>query len=406
MGAVLVTAPITQRPEMSTSQPTRGSRPPLWRDLRVIRVVIQVLAIAVVSVIAYVLWFNLTNNMKRAGLSTNFDFLTQPLGVDIAGSDLSSGAPIWQGLLVGIKNTFALVIVGIPLLTVLGVLVGVGRLSTNWLVAKSSSIFVEVLRNLPPLLIIFLIFNAVILRLPVLEDSWEILDLIIINNRFTAVVSFTAQPGFGVFWLIMGVAVLIAIWVWLWRTRRFERTGKRHHRWRWSIGLLLGTAVIAFWVLDGPIDLSFPTLDGRALEGGYVGLASYFAVLAALVLYTSSHVAEIVRGSIQAVPRGQTEAADSLALSPFQRLRYVVLPQATRIAIPPIISQYLNFTKNTSLAIAIGYAEITRITFQTIGNGQPAPQLIAILMASYLVFSLTISLVVNVLNRRLQYVTT
>jgi general L-amino acid transport system permease protein len=151
--------------------------------------------------------------------------------------------------------------------------------------------------------------------------------------------------------------------------------------------------------------LSRPELDGRALEGGFQGLTAYFAVLAALVLYTASHVAEITRGSILAVPKGQTEAANAIGLTAFQRLRHVTLPQAMRIAIPPVISQYLNFTKNTSLAIAVGYADITRITFQAIGNGQPAPQLIAILMASYLLFSLVISLVVNLVNRRLQLVT-
>jgi general L-amino acid transport system permease protein len=163
--------------------------------------------------------------------------------------------------------------------------------------------------------------------------------------------------------------------------------------------------LVGFFALGGPIGLSQPILDGRSLEGGYVGLASYFGVLVALVLYTASHVAEIVRGSIQAVPKGQSEAANSLALSSFQRLRHVVLPQAMRIAIPPVINQYLNFTKNTSLGIAIGYAEVTRITFQTIGNGQPAPQLIALLMLVFLAFSLTISLVINLVNRRMQLVT-
>jgi general L-amino acid transport system permease protein len=384
---------------------TRQTRPPIWRDIRVLRVALQVLVVGLLAVVGYVLWFNLTNNMKRAGLSTGFDFLTQPLGVDIAGSDLSSTAPVWRGLLVGIKNTFALVIVGIPLLTILGLVVGVARLSSNWLVARAAALYVEILRNLPPLLIIFFVFNAVILRLPRLEDSWTILDLFIVNNRFVAMVSFTTAPGFGAFWLVMGVAILGAIWVWIWRTRREEKTGAKSHRGLWAGGLILVVAVVAYLALGYPIRLSFPRLDGRALEGGFSGLTAYFAVLAALVLYTASHVAEIVRGSIQAVPKGQSEAADSLALSPFQKLRHVTLPQAMRIAIPPVISQYLNFTKNTSLAIAVGYAEITRITFQTIGNGQPAPQLIAILMACYLVFSLTISLVVNILNRRFRYVT-
>ena len=390
---------------MTVAEATRRKRPPLWRDVRVLRVVAQVMAIAGVGVVAYVLWFNLTNNLRAAGLPTDFDFLTQPLGVDIAGSDLSPGATIWRGLLVGVKNTLALVVVGIPVLTVIGVVVGIARLSTNWLVAKTAGLYVEVLRNIPPLLIIFFAFNAVILRLPVLQESINIGDLVIINNRYLAVVGFTAQPNFGPFLLILAVALLLAAGVWWWRTHRSERTGEPHHRFLWSTAVFVIVATIAFAALGRPIGLSRPELDGRALEGGYVGLASYFAVLAALVLYTASHVAEIVRGSILAVPKSQTEASNALGLSFLQRLRHVVLPQAMRIALPPLINQYLNFTKNTSLAIAIGYAEVTRITFQTIGNGQPAPQMIAILMALYLVFSLTISLVANLVNHRLQLVT-
>jgi general L-amino acid transport system permease protein len=381
------------------------SRPPLWRDVRVLRAVIQVVAAALVFIVLYVLWFNLTNNLRAAGLPTDFDFLTQPLGVDIPGSDISPSAPIWRGLLNGVKNTLALVVVGIPLLTIIGVLVGVARLSTNWLVSKAAGLYVEILRNLPPLLIIFFVFNAAILRFPLLQESLNIGDLVLINNRYIAVAGFTVQPNFGPFLAIMGLALLIAAGVWWWRTRRSERTGEHHHRFAWAFGVFTVLSLIGFFALGGPVGLSRPVLDGRALEGGYVGLAAFWAVLAALVLYTASHVAEIVRGSILAVPRGQTEAANAIALSSFQRLRYVILPQAMRIAIPPIISQYLNFTKNTSLAIAIGYAEMTRITFQLIGNGQPAPQMIALLMGGYLVFSLIISLVVNLVNRRLQLVT-
>ncbi|MCI0425199.1 MAG: ABC transporter permease subunit [Actinobacteria bacterium] len=384
----------------------RPQHPPLWRDIRVLHALAQIVAAAAVAVVVAVLWWNLTNNLRRAGLTTDFSFLTQPLGVDIAGSGAGPGTPIWRGLLVGVKNTFALVVVGVPLLTILGVVIGVGRLSTNWLVARMCAFYVEMFRNLPPLLIIFSFFNAVVLRLPLLEDSWNPMGLAVVNNRFIAVTGFSAQPGFGVYWLIIGATLLAAVWLWVWRTRRWERTGSPHHRLAWSGGILGAVTVIAFLVLDGPVALSIPVLEGRVLEGGFRGLGSYFAVLVALVLYTASHVAEIVRGSILAVPRGQTEAANALALSPWQRLRYVILPQAMRIAIPPTISQFLNFTKNTSLAIAVGYAEITRIVFQTIGNAQPAPQLVAVLMLAYLVFSLTISAVVNILNRRLRYVTT
>jgi general L-amino acid transport system permease protein len=383
----------------------RRSRPPFWRDVRVLRVVAQLVAVAGVATILYVLWFNLTNNMRARGIPLNFDFLRQPMGVNIAGSNVGSSAPIWRGLQVGIKNTFALVVVGIPLLTIIGVLVGIARLSTNWLVAKAAALYVEVLRNIPPLLIIIFAFNAGILQLPRIENSGTPLDLLVVNNRFIAVTGFTAQSGFWQFWALFGVALIAALGLWMWRTRRSEATGEPHHRVLWALGLLLVVGVVGFIALGEPFALSRPILDGRVLEGGYQGLGAYFAVLIALVLYTASHVAEIVRGSILAVPRGQTEAANAVALTSFQRLRFVVLPQAMRIAIPPIISQYLNFTKNTSLAVAIGYAEITRLTFQAIGNGRPAVQLIAILMGAYLLFSLTISFIVNLLNRRLRYVT-
>jgi general L-amino acid transport system permease protein len=365
----------------------------------------QILAAAGVAIVLYVLWFNLTNNLRRSGIPVDFDFLRQPLGVNIPGATVGATAPIWRGLMVGIQNTFALVLAGLPLVTIIGVLVGIARLSTNWLVAKAAAIYVEVLRNLPPLLIVFFAFNAIILQLPRIENSANPLGLFVINNRFIAVPGFVGGDGLYQFLATMGVALIVAILIWVWRTKRFEATGEPHHRLAWSLGLLVIVGVIGFFAFGRPLTISRPVLDGRALTGGFAGQGAFFAVLAALVLYTASHVAEIVRGSILAVPRGQTEAANSLALTRFHQLRFVVLPQAMRVAIPPIISQYLNYTKNTSLAIAVGYAEITRITFQTIGNGHPAVQLTFLLMLAYLLFSLTISLLVNILNRRLAYVT-
>lgn len=380
------------------------ARPPFWRDLRVIRVVIQLAAVVVVGLVVAWLWNNLTTNLRARGLPMGFEFLDGPAGVNIADSEFRPSQPVRDALFVGIKNTLALVVAGIPLLTVIGIVVGVSRLSTNWLVAKSAAAFVEVLRNLPPLLIIFFVFNAVILELPGLSESFSPFGLLVINNRRISVLGFTASAGVGWFWALVLVGVVIAFVVWRWRTKRFDETGEPHHRVLWAGGALLLAAVVAYMLTRRPVQISLPVLDGRRIDGGFSGLGAYFGVLAALVLYTSSHVAEIVRGSIQAVSKGQVEAADALSLSPFQRLRFVVLPQAFRIAIPPIINQYLNYTKNTSLAIAIGYAEITRIVNQAIGNANPAPQMILILMLVYLAFSLTISAVSNVVNRRLQIV--
>lgn len=383
-----------------------STRPPFWRNLRVLRAVIQVVAVVAIAAVGYVLWFNLVNNLRRQGISTGFDFLEQPVGVDIAGSDLSPGAALWRALLVGVVNTFALVAAGLPLLTVIGVLVGVGRLSSNWLVAKAASVYVETLRNIPPLLVIFIAFYVLVLPLPPPSAPANPLGLFVVSNLSITVPWFERADGApSGFALVVAGALAAGVITWLWRTRINERTGRPHRRVVAFVLVFGAVTAVGWFALGGPVRLSVPQLDGRTVTGGLSGFGSYFAMLIALVLYTASHVAEIVRGSILAVPKGQTEAANALALAGLQRLRFVVLPQAMRIAIPPTINQYLNFTKNTSLGIAVGYAEVTLIAFQAIGNGQPAPQLILLLMAAYLVFSLTISVIVNYLNVRLRYVT-
>lgn len=354
--------------------------------------------------VLFVLWFNVTNNLRARGIRTGFEFLSQPFGVRIAGSDFSPGSSVQSAIWNGIRNTFALAVVGLPLLTLLGVVVGVGRLSSNWLMAKISTAYVELLRNLPPLLLVILAFQAVILRLPPARAPATPLGWFVISNLEIYVPGFRAGDNHATFMGIALVALVVGGFLWWWRTRVQEQTGAPHHRWAFSLGAFAVIATVAYLILGRPLTIAIPTLEGRVVEGGYRGLGAYFAVTGALVLYTSSHVAEIVRGSILAVPRGQSEAAQALALSGFQRLRFVVLPQAMRIALPPIINQYLNYVKNTSLAIAVGFAEVTLIAFQAIGNGQPAPQVIILLMGSYLLFSLVISLLVNFYNRRLRLV--
>lgn len=372
--------------------------------MRFIRGALQVVAVVVVVAALLFLGTNLRNELIAKNLPTTFEFLDQPTGVTIADSSFDPASPVRAALLVGIKNTFLLVIVGIPLLTILGTLIGVARLSTNWLVSKIAMVYVEVIRNIPPLLIILFVFNAVVLQLPPPRSPATPLDWFVISNLKITGPGFAASAGAGALAAIALLAVLAAVLVALWRTRYSEKSGHHSHRVLWGMGVFLAIVVVGYFLTERPVSMSFPVLDGRLITGGFGGLGAYFAVLLALVLYTASHVAEIVRGSILAVPRGQTEAANAIALSGFQRLRYVILPQAYRIALPPILNQYLNFAKNTSLAIAIGFAEITLITFQAIGNGYPAPQLILLLMGAYLLFSLTMSVLVNILNRKLQLV--
>jgi general L-amino acid transport system permease protein len=372
-----------------------------------LRVVAQVVAVVGAAAFLWYLWGNLTTNLNARNVPTDFAFLDQPAGVTVTGNpDFERSDPISAILLVGIKNTFALAIVGIPLLTILGTIIGVARLSSNYLVRKAATVYVETLRNIPPLLVIIFTSSTVVLSLPPIREAFNPLGQFIVSNRFMAIPWVTPGDNSGVYYAVLGAGVLASAVVWVWRTRRFDATGTPHHRFLWGTGTFLLFAVVGFFALGRPFSLSTPeVVDGRIIEGGYQTVGPYVAVLIALVIYTASHVAEIVRGSIQAVAKGQTEAANALALSSFQRLRFVILPQAFRIAIPPLINQFLNFTKNTSLSIAVGYAEITLIVFQAIGNANPAPQLILLLMVAYLIFSLTISLLINFLNRRLQLVT-
>lgn len=395
---------------MATS--TTHVRPPLWRDVRVVRIVVQLVFLGALIGFGWFLWNNLTANLDDRGLPspTDFGYLDQATGFVI--SDLSGGASIIDGYVAAAQNTAAAALLGIVLCTVLGLLVGIGRLSTNWLVRTASTIYVEAFRNIPPLLIIIFASNAVLLQLPQLSQATEVGDLLIISNRELAIASPTESGNLGAWLLVVGVAAVVAVGVGVWRTRLHSATGEPHHRFVWAGLPFLVIVVGSFLLLDGPVGLSKPEIAGGVtggtgvarIEGGSGLEIPFLAVSLALGVYTSSHVAEIVRGSIQAVPKGQTEASSALGLSSFQRLRFVVLPQAFRIAIPPTINQYLNLTKNTSLAVAVGFAELTTFTRILIGNGRPAVQSVALLMAIYLSFSLVISLLLNLYSRRVRLV--
>jgi general L-amino acid transport system permease protein len=391
---------MTQRAEA-----VKHVRPPWWRDLRVLRVVAQVSAVVVALLVATVLLITARGNLSDRGISTSFDFLTGPTNFSIGGrADWNPTNPIWQVVLVGAYNTLMCVVLGIPLTTVLGVIVGVARLSRNYLVRKAAAIYVETLRNIPPLLVILFTFT-IVLTLPTIQDAARPFDLLIISNQRIAMASIASGENAGIYGLVLLAALAAAVGVWVWRTRVFNETGNPHHRVVWSFATLAAIAVAGYFALGGPISLSRPELSERVITGGFTMLASYVTVTLALTVYTASHVAEIVRGSILAVPKGQTEASFAVGLTNFQRYRFVILPQAARIAIPPTINQYLNFTKNTSLALAVGYAEITFVMVTVIGNANPAPQSIAVLMVVYLTFSLVTSVVMNVVNRRLQLAT-
>jgi general L-amino acid transport system permease protein len=396
----------------------QSKRPPFWRDVKVLRIIAQIVSVLVVGLVLYWLINNLITGLDDQGIPFGFGFIDDPAGFAIRDSPFDPTSPIWELIVVGIKNTLAVAVVGIVIAMVLGISIGVGRLSSTWVVEKLATLYVEIFRNIPPLVIIIFVGSALfvnnsrlnpftaastpnLIKLPGSDNNFMILS----RSRL-GFPSFVHDQNAGLFWLIMLVGLAVAIGVWRWRTKVNIATGEPHHRVLYSLATLLIFGIGAYAALQAPIKMSWPAVseNGRTIEGGLTTNDAYISLTLALGLYTASHIAEIIRGSILAVNRGQTEAANALALSTFQRYRFVILPQAFRIAIPAIINQMLNLTKNTSLAVVVAYPDVTQVIRTAIGNGQPATQMILALMLVYLTFSLITSFILNIVNRRFQLV--
>lgn len=377
-------------------------RPPLWRDVRVLKWLFQFAVFAVVAAIVLWLYGNYQLNSRRSGVATSFGFLNNPANFTIPENSMAQLAPVRRALVEGFLNTLRVSLVGIALATVLGILIGIGRLSSNWLVRRLSAVYVEGFRNIPlAILLIFVYFGVVLQAMPAIGEAWTPAGLFVFSNRGIGVPWFQGGTG-----LQLAATVLAAVLAWWlvsrWRKRVFDRTGNPSRAGLYGSIVFLAI-VVAGWFALG-FSVSLPEVVGRQVRGGIRVDPAYMALLIALVLYTASHIAEITRGSIQAVPRGQEEAATAVALSPFQRLWNVVLPQAMRIAIPPLGNQYLNLIKNSSLGAGISYFELTMVTRIAVANGSPAIPAFTVALGVYLVISLVTSAAVNLANRRFRLV--
>ena len=384
------------------TSPAAASNRRIWNDPRVRALVFQVVALAAVIWFGWSLFSNTLSNMDSRGISTGFGFLDQPAGFGIVMSllpydeTMSYGRTFWVGLL----NTLLVSGLGIVLATILGFVIGIARLSSNWLVAKIALAYIEIVRNIPLLLQIFFWYFAVLRTVPSPRESLSLGDLFFLNNRGLYMPRADFLDGAGWLFAAVIVAVLLVFALRFWAGRRQDRTGRRFPVLRVSLALLIlipGAACIALGV---PVGWELPALKGFNFRGGIVIIPELAALLAALTIYTAAFIAETVRSGILAVSHGQTEAAQALGLRRGVILRRVVIPQAMRVIVPPLTSQYLNLTKNSSLATAIGYPDLVAVFMGTTLNqtGQ-AVEIVAMTMAVYLVISLVISLVMNIYNR-------
>lgn len=384
---------------------TREARVPPWRNERVLRVAAQAVVLLAAALFVGFLVRNLTSAMAERGLSLGFGFLDLTAGFDIAESPIPyrSTDTYGQAFLVGLLNTLSVSAAGIVLATILGVLVGVARLSTNWLVNRVASVYVEIIRNTPLLVQLVILYFAVFLQLPAVSNAIELPGAIFLSQRglFLPAPELTPSSGRWLIFLVIGLGVAIAAGI---VAARRGSDGRPTHR----LGMIGPVAFVAIavggWLLafQPPIVIDLPARERFNFVGG-MGLSPEFAALLfGLVLYTAAFIGEVVRGGIQAVRRGQWEAARALGLSERQALRLIVFPQALRVIVPPLTSQYLNLAKNSSLAIAIGYPDLFKIGV-TMSNqtGQPVP-VILLVMGTYLVISLATSVLMNIYNRRVQ----
>ncbi|MBI3707940.1 MAG: amino acid ABC transporter permease [Proteobacteria bacterium] len=381
--------------------------PPLslsWRDARVRAVFVQASVAAAVAAIAYFFVHNSLENLERLNVKTGFQFLARPAGFGITqhlipyDEDSSYG----RAFLVALLNTLLVSAISVVLATIIGFTVGLARLSRNWLVAKLATAYVETIRNVPLLLHLFFWYFAVLRPLPGPRQSVVFGGVAFLNNRGLYLPAPILEPGFAaipIALLVAGLATGALVW---WSRRTRLRTGRHHSVIWYAIVLLIGLPFVADVLAGFPIGWDIPRLAGFNFQGGVVVIHEFVALTVGLSIYSAAYVAEIVRAGVLAVPKGQVEAARSLGLRPGQVNRLVVVPQALRVIVPPLTSQYLNLTKNSSLAAAIAYPEIMLVFAGTVLNqtGQPF-EVMTITMAVYLGLSLIISLVMNWYNRRI-----
>lgn len=368
-------------------------------------IIYQVLALFAIFLFTYYVLNNMFTNIEKRGITTGFDFLGNEAGFGILSTLISYTESDSYGrvFVIGVLNTLLVSAIGIFFATIIGLLVGVGRLSKNFMISKLSLIYIETFRNIPILLQILFWYNVVLAALPGPRQSMSYMDAFFLNNRGLYIPRPILESGF----ISVLIAVLIAIagvyYLAKWAKKKHDDTGETFPVFWTSLAILIFGPTLVYFLSGSPISLEYASLQGFNFVGGWSLTPELLALSFALSIYPATYIAEAVRAGIEAVPKGQKEAASALGLKEYVILKKVVLPQALRVIIPPVINQYLNLMKNSSLATAIGYPELVTLFAGTALNqvGQ-AIEIILMTMAVYLTISITISILMNILNAKMQ----
>lgn len=364
----------------------------------------QLAFVAFVIWLGYEIYSNAQANLRAQRIATGFGFLQQTAGFATSQHLIpyQESDTYLRVFFVGLLNTLVVSIIGIVFATIIGFVIGLGRLSPNWLVSRLSGAYVEVVRNLPLLFQLLFWYLAVLATLPAPRQSLSILDTVFVNSRGVIVPKPVGEPGFEPFVFALLAAILGSIILRVYSRRRLFATGHRMTIWPWVLGMLIGLPLISTFIFGKPVTFEMPVLRGFNFATGSRLIPEFVALLLALSTYTAAFIAEIVRAGVLSVHKGQMEAGASLGLSRGATLRLIVVPQALRVILPPLTNQYLNLTKNSSLAVAIGYPDLVSVfAGTTLSQTGQAIEIIAITMGVYLLISLITSALMNFYNWRL-----
>jgi general L-amino acid transport system permease protein len=385
----------------------KPSKPAIWNDPKFRSLFFQILLVVALGYFVYTIVHNTLSNMEARGISTGFAFLSEPAGFGILQTLISFDESNTYGrtFVVGLLNTLLVSGLGILLATILGFIMGVARLSHNWVIAKIAAVYIEMFRNIPLLLQIFFWYFAVLGALPGVRQSMSLGAGVEFNNRGLYLPAPVPEDGFAIVGWMFLIGIIGSVFVYRWARKRQDETGQQFPVFWTSLGLIIGLPLVVFLLAGSPLSWDMPELKGFNFKGGLTIIPELLALLLALTIYTGTFIAETVRAGINAVSHGQTEAALALGFTRGQTMRLIIIPQAMRVIIPPLTSQYLNLAKNSSLATAVGYPDIVAVFMGTTLNqtGQ-AVEITMMTMGVYLTISLSISMFMNWFNKKMALV--